>query len=376
MLKLLIQFIVIGCVFALNSFAVIAAEIALLDEADVVVTSRATNERQVALKQALSTVFIKNSGLTSVLEHPLIKSHINKPESLLTQYGYSQVDDELVLKANFDHKRIISALREAELPVWGRQRPSTLLWMSIENAGDRAILADAAESDIRTQIDLDANNKGIPILLPVMDLDDVMQVNVSDVRGMFADVVANASKRYQADYFAMADIDQVGGFVRFNVALFDKGNASGVMQPLINHQAEVADYEQATDEILTRLAGYFVSQYAFADSGNSAQTKLTLVGVQTMAQLVDIEAYLTQLSAIKSVSLSQFKADIVTYNLSLFGDASDLEKLLSINKRLTQIDTVNTVVPPNLNAGQENSINNVDPNLDSETTVSLIYQWH
>ncbi|WP_158638061.1 DUF2066 domain-containing protein [Shewanella donghaensis] len=361
---------------SLPSAKAISAEIGLLDEADVVVTSRARKERQTALKEALSAVFVKNSGLVTVLEHPLVKTQVNTPETLLTQYGYSQVDDELILKANFDHKRIISTLREADLPVWGRQRPLTLLWMSIENEGDREILADASETETRLQIDLAAKNKGIPILVPVMDLNDIMQISVSDVRGMFTDVVADASKRYRADYFAIADMDQVGGFVRFQVSLFDKANESGVIQPLIHHQAEVLNYEEATEQILTTLAGYFVNQYAFSDSGNSTQTQLSLVGIQSMAQLVEIEAYLRQLSAIKSISLSQFKANTVTYNLSLFGGTEDLQKLLNINKNLTQLDSGNAEFTPDNNTGTMPKFDNLDPNLHSDKPVPLIYQWH
>ncbi len=364
MLKIFLQIIVMSALFNFYSPKAISAEIGLLDEADIVVTSRARSERQAALKTALSAVFVKNSGLPSVLEHPLVKAQINKPEVLLTQYGYSEVDNELILKANFDHKRIISTLRQAELPVWGRQRPLTLLWLSIEDEGERNILSDASELDTRSQIDLDSSNKGIPVILPIMDLDDVMKISVSDVRGMFTDVVAEASTRYRADYFAVADMDKVGGFVRFQVSLFDKSNKGGLMQPLIHQQAEVLDYQQATDQILSTLAEYFVSQYAFADSGNSAETLLSLSGVQSMAQLVEIEAYLNQLSAIKTVSLSQFKANTVTYKLELFGDTDDLQKLLNINKRLTE----NTFVEPAI----EQESTEVAP----EQVTTLYYQWH
>ncbi|WP_153913483.1 DUF2066 domain-containing protein [Shewanella sp. TC10] len=364
MQKIFLQIIVISTLFGIYSPKTISAEIGLLDEADVVVSSRARTERQAALKTALSSVFVKNSGLPSVLEHPLVKAQINKPEVLLTQYGYREIDDELTLKANFDHKRIISTLRQADLPVWGRQRPLTLLWLSIEDEGERSILSDASELDTRAQIDLDSSNKGIPVILPVMDLDDVMKISVSDVRGMFTDVVADASTRYRADYFAVADMDKVGGFVRFQVSLFDKDSQGGIMQPLIHHQAEVLDYQEATDQILSTLAEYFVSQYAFADSGNSAETLLSLTGVQSMAQLVEIESYLNQLSAIKAVSLSQFKANTVTYKLELFGDADDLQKLLNINKRLTEI--------PQLDTNDELA----DMKFAPEQVTTLFYQWH
>ena len=83
-----------------------------------------------------------------------------------------------------------------------------------------------------------------------------------------------------------------------------------------------------------------------------------------MAQLVEIESYLNQLSAIKAVSLSQFKANTVTYKLELFGDADDLRKLLNINKRLTEI--------PQLDTNDELA----DMEFAPEQVTTLFYQWH
>jgi hypothetical protein len=362
MLKKLINLIVLP-LFALTSIALVhAAEVGKLDEADIAVSSRANDVKNNALKQALAAVFFKNSGSPSVVLNPLVKSQINTPEIILTQYGYYEKNDQLMLKANFDYQRVISTLRQAGLPVWGSQRPLTLLWLSVDENNEQTILADASSADIRVDLTQESNNKGIPLLLPIMDLDDVMQVSITDVRGMFTDVLANASRRYQADYFAIANVDTQGGNVHFSIKLFDKNRTNGVLQALVSQQGDVADYQQATKRMMSILADYYISQYAIASTGSDVATQVRFTGLNSMTQVVHVETYLRQLSAVKSIKLSQFKGNSATYMIELFSSVDDLQRLLNIDSRLTQLDSVGSV-----ESFYEPKTDNARP--------KLIYQW-
>jgi hypothetical protein len=319
-----------------------AAEVSKLDEADIVVASRANDVKAKALTEALAAVFLKNSGTPAVLQHPLVKSQLKQPEVLLTQYGYTEKDGELLLKANFDHQRIINTLRQADLPVWGRQRPLTLLWLALDEGPEKVVLADSSASELRQEIELASNNKGIPLLLPVMDLDDLMAVNVTDVRGMFVEPVAKGSERYQADYFAMADFEQQGSKINFTVGLFDKTRTNGVLLPLLRQQGQADDIPAATQAVMGLLANYFVSQYAIAATGDGNQAEVTFMGLNKMTQVVALESYLRQLSAIKSIKVSRIKNDAISYQFELFGTEEDLKRLLNIDSRLNAIDTQGT----------------------------------
>lgn len=362
MLKKLINLIVLP-IIALTSIATVyAAEVGKLDEADIAVSSRANDVKDNALKEALAAVFLKNSGLPSVVLHPLVKAQINAPEVILTQYGYYESNGELMLKASFDHQRVISTLREAGLPVWGSQRPLTLLWISVDENNQQTILADDSATDIRTDLAQESNNKGIPLLLPIMDLDDVMQVSITDVRGMFTDVLAKASTRYQADYFAVANIDTQVSNLHYSIKLFDKNRTNGVLVALISQQGDATDYQQATKSMMSILADYYISQYAIASTGGDLTTQVRFTGLNNMTQVVNVERYLRQLSAVKSITLSQFKGDSATYTIDLFSTLDDLQRLLNIDSRLSQLDTVGSV-----DSFYESTTDNTKP--------KLIYQW-
>lgn len=339
-----------------------AAEVSKLDEADIVVTSRANDVKAKALAEALAAVFLKNSGTPAVLNHPLVKSQLKQPEVLLTQYGYLEQNGELLLKANFDHQRIINTLRQADLPVWGAQRPLTLLWLALDDGPEKVLLADSATSELRQEVALASSNKGIPLLLPVMDLDDLMGVNVTDVRGMFVEPVAKGSERYQADYFAIVDVEPQGSGIHFTVGLFDKTRTNGVLQPLLRQQGQAADYPQATEAIMGLLANYFVSQYAIAATGEGNEAEVTFMGLNNMTQIVALESYLRQLSAIKSIKVSRIKNDAVTYQVQLFGTQEDLKRLLNIDNRLNAIDT-------------QGGVDAFYTPQSSTTETELLYQW-
>jgi uncharacterized protein len=336
-------------------------EIAKLDEAEVVVESRANDVKAKALGQALASVFLKNSGMPSVLAHPLVKMQLKQPEVLLVQYGYTEVNGELILTASFDHQRVINTLRQADLPVWGSQRPLTLFWLVLDDGVDKVLLADSSVSELRLELELSSRNNGIPVLLPVMDLDDLMAVNVTDVRGMFVEPVSKASNRYQADYFTLVDFDKQGEQIHFTLALYDKTRTNGVLMPLLRHQGQAADYQKAAKDVIEKLANYFVSQYAIAATGEGNETEVTFMGVSKMTQTVALESYLRQLSAVKNIKVNQIKGDRIRYQLELFGTVEDLQRLLNLDPRLNAIDSqggVDDYYAPQSTSAQE-----------------LLYQW-
>ncbi|GGP61303.1 DUF2066 domain-containing protein [Shewanella saliphila] len=362
MLKKLINLIVLPLITLTSISIVQAAEVGKLNEADIAVSSRANDVKSNALKEALAAVFLKNSGSPSVVLNPLIKAQIDEPEVILTQYGYFEQNGDLMLKASFDHQRVIEKLRQAGLPVWGSQRPLTLMWLSVDDNSEPTILADASQSDIRDDLGQQSANKGIPVMLPVMDLDDVMAVTVNDVRGRFTDSVFIASARYQSDYFAIANIENQGSRVLFSISLFNKVRTNGVLQPLVAQQGEVSDNQQAIKRMMNILADYFISQYAIASTGSNAATEVSFSGLSNMTQVVNVEDYLRQLSAVKSISLSQFKGSTATYSVSLFSNINDLQRLLNIDNRLSQIDTMG-------------SVESFYQQQTEATQPTLMYQW-
>ncbi|GIU25815.1 DUF2066 domain-containing protein [Shewanella schlegeliana] len=343
MLKFILGIFVIFPFLASLSASVHAADVSSLDEAAVSIESRATTLRSEGIKQAFEAVILKNSGTQAALINPVVQKQLKSASSLMTQYGYFEDAGELYLKVNFDHKRIIRLLRDAGLPVWGKQRPLTLVWLVINENGEREILSDGAISSSRNTFDSQSTSRAVPLLFPLMDLDDSMKVGVNDVRGRFTDNIANASLRYKANYFLIATIEPQGAVYQYQMGLYprDKDPQALQMTSLITSSGEAATVEDAVTAIVAATSEYYVGQYAIADSGERNTTKIAFVDVTDIKQLVAIERFLAQLSAIKSASIASIQGQTVEFNLALFGDEADLHRLMSLDPQVGAIESNN-----------------------------------
>lgn len=326
---------------------VIAAEVSQLDQTLVPVESRSVAERRKATSLGLKEVILKNSGTQAAISHPNIQAKVKDPSSLLRQFGYQELEGELYLQLNFDHQRIIKLLRDAQLPVWGKQRPLTLIWLVENDVGKREIINDASQLPARALFQSASESGGVPMLFPVMDLDDNMNVTINDIRGMFVDQVATASQRYQSDYFVMASVDTRAEQVSYNFALYPRGSSEAVLSPLISKTNLVKDLDAAVIEISTAISEYYVGRYAIADTGTDLNSYVTFVDITEMKQIVEIEKYFKQLSAVKSVQLTQLQGTHITFKLDLFGTEDDLHRLMQLEPRVSMESELLPITLPN-----------------------------
>ena len=101
------------------------------------------------------------------------------------------------------------------MPVWGPERPLTLVWIAVDDGvGGRALLGanEAAQfgtpttpqraellTTVRADVVAAADERGLPIAWPLLDLEDLNAVTFTDVWGGFDDRIVAASTRYRAD---------------------------------------------------------------------------------------------------------------------------------------------------------------------------------
>ncbi|MEI6858870.1 MAG: DUF2066 domain-containing protein [Shewanella sp.] len=321
----------------LQANAVSAAEVYQLDETLVPVESRSVAQRKEAISIGLRDVVLKNSGSKTSLSHPSVQAKVRDPSSLLSQFGYKEIDGELFLQVSFDHRRIIKLLRDAHLPVWGKQRPLTLMWL-VDDTVARQIVNDESALEIRKLFQLASESNGVPLLFPVMDLNDNINVTLNDIRGMFAEQVASASQRYQADYFIMASIDSHEETVKYSFSLYSKPSDDTSHILLTSQSKTVNDIETVVKDIISSVSEYYAGRYAMVDSGTALNSDVTFVDITELKQLVDIEKYFKQLSAVKSVQLTRLQGSSAKFKLDLFGTEDDLRRLMKLEPKIEVVD--------------------------------------
>ena len=196
------------------------------------------------------------------------------------------------------------------MPVWGPERPLTLLWIAVDDGvGGRALLganeigraralptpADdgAAHDGPRREIAAAADERGLPIAWPLLDLEDLNAVSFIDVWGRFEDRILAASVRYRADAVLIGRV-RPGCFGNEVEWLFVNG---------VERQA-LAGVGRARRARRGRRSS---TRRSSARSAARTSTLLTVRDVATSADYGRVMSYLERQSVLESVDVESFE---------------------------------------------------------------------
>ena len=179
-------------------------EVTDLYVAKVPVSSQSGNERISALKQAMRFVLVKVGGQESVHQssvnaRKVFNKALKNYKSYMAQYRYERAGGQIFLVATFDEAKINDLFSQANLPLWGRLRPLILLWVVDEHGLSRNVLSDSSVSQLPAIAKQFSNYRGLPLMMPLMDLTDLTQINTAELWGRFPQSVKQASQRYLAE---------------------------------------------------------------------------------------------------------------------------------------------------------------------------------
>ena len=100
---------------------------------------------------------------------PGIGGYLKDPQQLISQYAFEN-GPPLALVVDFDPTATGNALRAAGLPSWGANRPAVLAWWLNESADGSSLVGDNQAS--AEPLKRAAQNRGLPLRLPLADLDE------------------------------------------------------------------------------------------------------------------------------------------------------------------------------------------------------------
>ncbi len=355
MLRYLLVFYVV--IFSTTALSV---EVTDLYVAKIPVASQVNAERDKALKKAMAAVLVKVGGQESVLTEPLLKKALANSRSYMSQYRYVRNNDENQLLASFDEAKINQLFIEANLPLWGSLRPQVLLWLVEEDGLSRDILSASANSPLPPLVADFSDSRGLPILLPLMDLTDVSQINIADFWGRFKTPIEQASQRYIAEMAVVVRIS--------NDSLITEPQAMDNCQPLCGQKSYVIDWTLFSDsqsissksldfsyqgvnksslleQGLADITQVIYQRYALATNSEQEYT-IDIANVDDMATYVTIVEFLQELSSVSSIQLKQAKGNSRRFSLELIGSKQAFLASLKLNKKLAQfIDPLADIDP-------------------------------
>lgn len=211
--------------------------------------------------EALDDMLIRYSGLRELPASPALQSAQQQAGRYIAQTQTRNENGEKTADVSFDPAAVQHLAQTLGLPVWDHDRPAIMLWL-VDNrgnnsAGERRIMLDQEYSAAREQLRQVAMERGIPLLLPLGDLEDNMAVSASDVYGNFINPIAAASLRYQPDAVLVASLNNDSLTWHLYDAAPDKLQSS---LPQAQEYTLPGAPDQTVGEMLEQVADYYAKK--------------------------------------------------------------------------------------------------------------------
>ena len=312
--------------FAISlSFAAHAATFPNLYSVTVNQNPAAADQRAAATGAAFAAVLVRVTGNRYAGLDPALQPLIKDASRYTTQYGTDRQGRAIV---GFNATRVDQALAGLNVRIWGSERPLTLIWVAADDGqGGRALLgsgdasADATPATVdlltmlRTELAAAADERGLPLVLPRLDADDLAVVTIDDVSGGRDDRVTAASVRYRADAVLVGRLHPglVGNEVEW--VLFKDGE-----RRMLQGTALRDGLDAVADQYASELSA----------GGGTTTSRLRVLDVATPADYGRVMSYLEKVSSLQSVDVESLERGTLTVRVAARGDAQVLQRMLAL----------------------------------------------
>lgn len=321
-----------------------SAEVAALYTAEVAVDREAEDPRADAYRIALFDVLLRVSGGELTRDPELVDALFPDPAAYVVRFRPGP-DDTLFV--TFDGEALEDVLKSAGQTVWGSDRPATLVWLAVDwGDGEREILGaddplqnleDERAADryrlLRERVLKLAERRGLPVLLPLLDAEELGRVTFADVRGGFDEIVLESSARYDVSSILIGLVDA-------------SGREAGRWRHYLGTErtAMLGEPEQVMPQVADRLSR------AFAVRGDAPlrTVVLTMAGVQTVDAFGELQQRLGGIEAIERFAIEEVVGDRIRYSVDVRGGAERLARALRFAGFLEServIDTLDVGLP-------------------------------
>jgi hypothetical protein len=299
-------------------------------EAVVPVSGRDQVAYRRGLSEALDQVATKALGSPGAASR--LVSGVADPERLVQQFAYRQGEGgSTLLWVRFDPRAVEEALRAEGVQAQGPERPVVLVWMVVQDQDHLSLVGADEGSDFQRALMAAAKRRGLPVFLPLLDLEDDSRIQTSDVWAGLGPAVRTASERYHPGAVLLARISASGaGRWGADWTLEAKG------EPLQWHtdgtltEAIDAGVDRAADALAPRQA----SRRPESGEGREA---LKVDGIDSFQDFVRAMGYIVSLSPVRHVEPQLVRPGSVTFAVDLQGGRVDLDAALSSGQVLRPV---------------------------------------
>jgi len=316
------------------SLAVPAVEMDSLYTVAVTVDPGAADSRNIAFQRALAEVLVRVTGTTAMVESEQLATLFPNPGRYVSQFRPGP-DNTLII--SLDGPAIETVLRQSGASIWGSDRPLTLIWIAIDRGqGEREIVAEGDQERIANDPQLIDRNRllrerileiaayrGIPVLFPLLDTEDLESISFSDIWGGFDDLLLQASLRYGADSVLV-------GRIRPDSEQDDRWTWY--------HDGGRANWYGEAEQIVPLMAESLAAHYALTGREPIDSIRLTIVGIDSVSAYGQVQRLMDNLRGVEEVLLRAVEGDRIIYDVRVQGGPERLQRTLELSDLLEPVD--------------------------------------
>lgn len=343
-----------------------AAVVTGLYAASVPVSNQSATARTIALQQAFAAVLVKVTGERTAGGVPALAKLTRDPSQFLQQYRYEQAPAAttsapavtyydltrsgasaipltgLLLSAKFDPDLVNQAVRAAGEPLWGEERPATLVWIALDSASGKTLLSSSNNPAVVQAMQSAAQQRGIPLIFPLMDLQDQQAIAIPDIVQYNAARIASASQRYQPDATLAGSVSMTtAGTYTAHWRLVVGGESAAWNTPAGDLASVAADGVQTA-------ADHYAQWFAIAPGGTGMSgISVSVSGIANVETYAKVLAYLGHLTPVRNAQVARVDGQTVYFNVDTRGSVSNLQQAVLLGGLLkSATPAVGSGAPP------------------------------
>lgn len=304
--------------------------------AEVLVPEKSQNPLPRGAREGLTEVLIRISGTTAVVTSQILRTALANVDDYYYQYSFDSTDKTLkvdgeevparLLRIHFEPSAVARLLRRGGFPVWGSNRPTTLLWIALDDGTGRRLVAESDPGELIPALQRQARRRGLPLLYPLLDLEDDANISPAAVWGFFLDRVVEASRRYNPDSIL------TGRVQRRDDGTWSAHWSWHIENRWKNIDDTAPDVDTLAAHIIDRLADDLVDRYAIGSSRGFVW--LQVENVDSLEDYAGASQYLSQLMPILDSQVTEVKGDEVLFRLDTEGESSQLVEIIELDKKM------------------------------------------
>ena len=296
-------------------------------------------------REGLREVLVRVSGRQDIAAFEPIAKALEDPRGFYDQFSYETRSEPPApgslpealpvettwLKISFEPRALASLLRESGLPVWGANRPAVLLWIASPLAGaadgvEKQLLSADQQGPLLGAFQRQSRRRGLPFLLPLLDLEDSTQITPDHVWDAILARVEAASQRYAPDAILIGRVQSKADGGWWGSWRYELGDGWRRVDNAADTLTELVEAP------MNALADSLAARYAI--DSTSFVVSMKVDGVKSAAAYAALSRYLESLTPVVKTWLKSLQGDQAEFEIQVEGQQDQLTEIIGLDARM------------------------------------------